>query len=881
MATFIKGVTDEFPQGNMFKPDYGFLTQVLGTKQGQYDRGFSHVKNVINSALNDPLTSTSNEEYRKQVFKKIQGSLKDISNLDLSNPANISIANSIVDPVTQDKEFGRDMALTKYYGTEIGKYNALKASDDPKQRALANDYSMAYMNYGINELKNAKRGDGSILKAQPKNFVPFEDVMGFLDERAKKIDAVIVRDELHGFYKIKKTNGAEVAPSFAQWAISEMKNDGRFNDQMQVMGFVNAENDIKQEMETSKVSRDQALQNLAKKIEQPIIADATKIQTQASLGLSDVKEKLELFDREYPDGVPAIKKVYYDDLLKQKEELEKNSANADKDVNDITKGGYEYIANNLHNLYKNNAMMKTAIDWGKNYASVTAKVEVDQDDVQMSLYKIKMDQSLAYAKMNQERELAAEKNAQDERQFQQDQQLKIRQAIAKGELPSSTIIGTNQADFDPSTPQADPIPGVDLIADSLNKNRNEIFSDAFDPKEGVLNIVVGGANSGKFYSVMDKVKRIANGSQEKLTEPDKKLFGILGGHAGVQVFDPKTPQVAQAMIEAVALGIHNKARKLLPTLAKQGSAQNYKEQIYTLNSMLGKFDQTISQKAQLEKNYENIAKAILNPDGTVKDIYEGKVKVKGKTSTNYPIFDLSGLTVAQRAGLDRVITPEFKGRTTGTTFTRMNTGVTPDEWGNIFGAVAAKNANDPDVFTKFASMNNTAKAEALGNEYEISSNPAAKLVTITVRNKNDNAKTATAPLVITLPYDTINTNPALSRLKKNVSESTMNNTSIGDFSSLFQNPTGTINAKKVYKDVGFDFTATGNYDKYGNYSISYSTKFHDPQTDKWSSSQVQFLPMTGPDDIDNILALDRNIKTDYNNYVSSLKAYYDDQKKKK
>jgi len=881
MATFIKGVTDEFPQGNMFKPDYGFLTQVLGTKQGEYDRGFSYVKNIVNSALNDPLTSTSNEEYRKQVFKKIQGSLKDISNLDLSNPANISTANSIVDPITQDKEFGRDIALTKYYGTEIGKYNNLKASDDPKQRALANDYSMAYMNYGINELKNSKRGDGSILKAQPRNFVPFEDVMGFLDERAKKIDAIIVRDELHGFYKIKKTNGADVAPSFAQWAMSEIKNDGRFNDQMQVMGFMNAENDIQQEMETTKVSRDQALQNLAKKIEQPTVAEATKVQTQTNLGLSDVKEKLEVFDREYPDGVPAIKKVYYDDLMKQKEELEKISANADKDVADVTNGGYEYIANNLHNLYKNNAMIKTALDWGKNYANVTAKVEIDQDDVQMSLYKIKMDQSLAYAKMNQEADLAAKKMAQDERFHVDDMQLKIKQAVAKGELPSSSIIGTSQADFDPSTPQADAVPGVDIVLDSLNKNRNEIFSDAFDPKEGVLNIVVGAANSGKFYSVMDKVKRIANGSQEKLTEPDKKLFGILGGHAGVQVVDPKTAQVAQTMIDAVALGIHNKARKLLPTLSKQGSAQNYKDQIYTLSNMLGKFDQTISQKAQLEKNYENIAKAIMNPDGTVKEMYEGKVKVMGKTSKNYPIFDLSRLSVQQRAGLDRIITPEFKGRTAGTTFTRMNTGVTPDEWGNIFGSVAAKNSNNPEVFTKFASMNNTAKADALGNEYEISSNPAAKVVTITVRNKNDNPKTATVPLVITLPYNTINTNPALSRLKKNVSESTMNNTSIGDFNSLFQNPTTTINAKKVYKDAGFDFTATGNYDKYGNYSVSYSTKFQDPQTDKWVSSNVEFLPMTGPDDIDSILALDKNIKTDYNNYLGFLKAYYDDQKKKK
>lgn len=863
MATFIKGVTDEFPQMDLYKPDYGFLTQVLGTKQGEYDRGFNHVKSIINSALSDPLTSTSNEEHRKQVFKKLQGSLKDITNLDLSNPANISMANSLVDPITQDQELGRDMALTKYYSTEIGKYNALKASDDPKKRALASDYSMAYMNYGIKELKNAKRGDGSILKTQPKNFVPFEDVMGFLHERAKAINAVIVRDEVHGFYKIKKTNGQDAAPSLAIWAASEMKLDGRFNDQLRVMGFMNAENDIKQEMETSNVSRDQALQNIARKIEQPIVAEATKTKTQLTLGLSDVLEKIELFDREYPDGVPATKKVYYDDLQKQKLEYEKTAGNADKDLADITNGGYEYIAQNLHNIYKNNAMLKTALDWGKNYANVTAKVEIDQDDVAMNLYKVKVDTNLAYAKMNQDKDLALMKMAQDEKIENAKLEKDYRIAAAKGELPMSTITGTSQT--------TGSIPAVDLVAESLATVQNEIFSDAFDPKDGALNIVVGGENSGKFYSVMDKVKRIAAGGNEKLTAPETALLGKLGGHAGVQVYNPTTPQIAQATIEALAVGIHNKAKKIIPTLARQGSIQDYKQQVYVLNNMMGKFDQALSQKEAIDKNYEGLAKAILNPDGTVKEGYQGKVKVIGYTKTNYPIFDLSKLSEAQKNGLSLRVTPEFNKRTTGTTITRLNTGVTADEWGNIFGSVAAQSANNPEVFTKFANMNNAARAEMLGNEYEVSSDPVAKTLKVTVRAKNDKTKEAVEPLVVTLPFETVNTNPSLSRFKKFVRESTMNKTSLGDFNSLFQNPTGTINAKKTIKDTGFDFSATGNYDRYGNYSVSYSTKYWNPVTEKWTSSGVDFIPMQGPDDIDAIISLDEHIKTQYETYMTALK----------
>jgi hypothetical protein len=863
MATFLKGVTDEFPQMDLYKPDYSFLTQVYGTRQGEYDRGFDYVKNIVNSALNDQLTSESNEEFRKQVFKKIQSSLKDISNLDLSNPANISIANSIVDPITQDKELGRDMALTKFYNREIGKYNALKASDDPKKRALANDYSMAYMNYGINELKNAKRGDGSILNAQPKNFVPFEDVTGFLEQRVKDLKLEIVQDKVHGFYKVKETNGVGAGVPFALWAKNALESDGRFNEQLRVMGFVNAENDIRQEMETGKISRDQALQMVAKKLEKPVTEEVKKTEMQSNLSLADVKEKIELFDREYPNGVPALKKTYYDDLMRQKTQLEKTAGNASKDFSDVTKGGYEYIAQNMHNIYKNNALNKIALDWGKNHANVTAKVEIDQDDVAMNLYKIKVDTSLAYAKMNQDKELAFMKMAQDEKIENAKLELEIKKAGAKGELPVSTIIGTSQT--------TGSIPAVDILSESLATTRNEIFSDAFDPKDGALNIVVGGENSGKFYSVMDKVKRIANNSNEKLTPDELKLLGTLGGHAGVQVYNPNSPKLAQSTIDALSVGIHNKARKIIPVLAAQGSIQDYKQQVYILNNMMGKFDQAISQKEQIEQNYENIAKAILNPDGSVKETYEGNVKVVGYTSNRYPIFDLSKLSEAQKKGLSIRVSPEFNKRTTGTTITRLNTGVTADEWGNIFGAVAAESASDASVFTKFANMNNKARAEMLGNEYEVSSDPVAETVKITVRAKNDKEKEATAPLVVTIPFETIETNPSLARLKKFKQESTMNKTSLGDFNSLFQNPTGTINAKKTIKDTGFDFTATGNYDRYGNYSVSYSTKYKNPETNKWVNSGVAFIPMSGPDDIDQILALDAHIKTQYESYMTALK----------
>lgn len=863
MATFIKGVTDEFPQQNLYKPDYAFLTQVYGTRQAEYDRGFDYVKNIINSALNDPLTSASNEEYRKEVFKKIQGSLKDITNLDLSNPANISIANSLVDPITRDKELARDMALTKFYGTEIGKYNEMKASDDIKIRAQASDYSLAYMNQGIAELKNSKRGDGSILKTQPKNFVKFGDMNDFIQQKVKDNKLEIVQDKVSGFYKVKQTNGGGTEIPFAKYFKDQVQAFGGFNDQLAVIGTVDSENAIQEEMNTSKISREQAIQSIASKLVIPVKDEAATTQKQSTSQLDDVTQKLELFDREHPDGIPIDKKAYHDALVSAKVEFEKDAANATKDTKDIDKGGSQYVASNLNSLYKNNALNKMALQWGKDYATVTSKTEISKNDVAMELYKIKADQEMEYVKMNnsnfmKNKELAQQKTIEDNKL-----ELEYAKATGKGELPSSSIIGTSQT--------MSSLPAVQVLSEALTSTHNEIFADAFDPKEGAINIVVGSQNTGKYYSVMDKVKKIADGSGQKLTDDELKLFGKLGGLSKVQVVDPTTPEIARAMINSLAVGIHDKAKKMIPILAAQGSIGDYKQQVYVMNNAIAKFDQALSQKSEIDKNYKAIAQTILNVDGTIKDTYQDKVSVIGQTADGYPIFDTSKLSPEQQKGLEIKLTKEFVNKTTGTTITRLNTGVRADEWGLLLGSVASENSSDPALFTQLASMNNESRAKLLGNQYEISSDPVNKTVLVTMRSNNEDPKKSNAPLTVKIPFATINTNPALRTLKRYVQESSINVNSLGDFSPLQSNPTATITANSITKGTGFDYTATGTYDRYGSYSISYNTKYYNPSKNKWVTSNVDFIPAKGPDDVDAILALDLKIKQEHELYLTALK----------
>ena len=74
MATYIKGVTDQFGEIVPYTPNWQFLQTVYSSKQAQYDRGFNMVKSLYNSFLNSPLTNSENEQFRSEMFRKLQKS---------------------------------------------------------------------------------------------------------------------------------------------------------------------------------------------------------------------------------------------------------------------------------------------------------------------------------------------------------------------------------------------------------------------------------------------------------------------------------------------------------------------------------------------------------------------------------------------------------------------------------------------------------------------------------------------------------------------------------------------------------------------------------------------------------------------------------------
>jgi len=209
MATYIQGLYDSPLAITPFTPDYSLLQNVLKTKEMEYERGFAQVKNVYNSLLTAKATNAEDQEMQKAYIAQAEEQLKNLATVDLSLDQNVSIANSVFKPFQEDQELLYDISLTKVADqqTALGQ-SFLNASDD-KQRKMHSAISDEYVRIPLDELKRAKRGDGSITSVRPRYYVPavnlYDKFKDFL--KAGEYDAVI--ETSNGSGLILKTKGGK------------------------------------------------------------------------------------------------------------------------------------------------------------------------------------------------------------------------------------------------------------------------------------------------------------------------------------------------------------------------------------------------------------------------------------------------------------------------------------------------------------------------------------------------------------------------------------------------------------------------------------------------------------------------------------------------
>lgn len=876
MATYKK--SDRFGAMQLYKPDYGFLTQAYGTRQAQYDRGFNQVKSLYNSVLNSPVTNENNSAFREDAFKKLQESLKSTSNMDLAVDGNVSSAMKMIDPISQDRELAYDMAVTKYHGKQKQRMESYRNSDDPKKRAQYNEYSKMAIQFAEEDLKNATRGNGSIQQIQPAEFVPFEDVNEYLNKAAKEQGLSIKSSGPDGRgYIITEENGKNAVMPFSYWAAQQM-GGGRFDRQFALMGKVQAETAIRSKMKNEGLSRTDAINSVASAITPGIIEDKTTEGVESTNSLKTVQNEIAIYEKAYKNGIPESQphlKEQYDRLVAQ-EQIYKDEMNGSmSEVGRLRDEGAEYVANNLASIYTQEAKKQTAMSWGATKAMSTSSIEYKADSTwmgkqnlalkkQMNAWNQKMD--VANLDLNREKvklgyaKLAASGSGGS-----------TTSGGKKGEAPNEEYTGVFTS--------KEHIKKVDLLAKDITNSRNDMFKGITRAGDGLINLIIDEKDYNSTVYAINKVKAIANGGNDKLNAEEMAVLKHYGNKLG---HDFKTEnwndqRSAQIAIEAISVGTFAEAQKVLPSYARSGTLPDKVKNVDAFNKTLAAIKTSQNSKDIIDRSVKNVNAVLVDNQGNLKDQYEG-AKIKDYTVDGTPVWDLTGMNEAAQEEVGKVISLEYDKLQAPTgkmyDFNNPNGG----EIEALFNSNISESLN-PELAQELRNLPPAQIKELFSENMRVAYSPTEEIAHVTLRIDPSSSIAKTLDMdnmgVINfkLPYKTIKANTAsLGRFAKYIGFNQASEETAGEFSDFVNNPMSRITAPDHVKAMDFDYDVAGVYfDHNGQdtYGLNIQTSYYDPTINQYVTKS-KTVPV---DDPSNPLAFNgysTQMNDIVNNYLATL-----------
>lgn len=875
MATFLPGVSDEITPVQVYKPDYAFLTQVYGQRQAEYDRGFNMVKSLYNSMLSSPLSSESNEIYRQEVLKKLQSAMKSTAGIDLSNPTNVMRAMELMDPISKDREVAYDMGVTNYLRQQEQVAQQYKNSQDPEQRARYNEKSVRGIQFVRDDLRKGVRGDGSITKVQPIDFVPQEDIAAYLNKAAKDQGIEITVSQADGRgYIITQTNGKMSHAAFNQWAKNTMGN--RFDRQLNQAGWVDAESTVRGVMQNEGISREQALKQVSTKMADELVSSNTMQLDAVSKDLKKLDDEIALFKKNYPNGAPASKMEMYEKLVADRDAHKNEVESLNGALTNLKETGADWVAGNIHSIFTQNNKDRVSREWAVGYSNAKMKYETKSDETVLTNWRIKSQEGIAAANRALEWKKFQLKYEQDERFNTQKNEMEMLKLTADGKLPSQTYIGQNTETSD--------MTGAEVLQKSMGQNSNELFNSAFGANNGLINMVVGAADHGKYYAVLKKVQTIAQGGGGTLSDQDKQVLVELGNKTGTTVYDPgNNSAYAQSLLDNLAAGTYETARDYASYYSKHGKTKEIAAMMPAFNSTLSGMTSLMTQREQLNANYKRLALAVADQYGNIRPGFEG-VKVIGYTPDNTPIYDITALDKSKKDYLKNYVDQEFTDRARTSGDVLQFNGITP---GMMFAVADAAVNSAASVTTsdgtkispeQLAKMAPNAIKDLFGGSAQVTYMPQSEKVKLVM--KVDPGSDVAAKLKITsdvvtveLPYSYVMANrAALQDIAKYIEKNSVNPTSLGSLAPFMTNQNAYVEAPSYMERIGFDYSVTGVEDNNGAYGLGMTFKYLNPATKKEESKYV-FQKISNPKDPESYISAQRVISDMYENYVSQKVKY--------
>jgi hypothetical protein len=446
MATYIKGVTDIMPGPTAIAPNYELLSTTLSTLQGKYDRGFDQVKTMYNSLINSELSSTDNEQFKQDYLKKADAAMSKFAGVDLSNPNNVMQATSVFKPLVDDKQYVRDLYLTKKQNSEISKMLQVKNNTDPKVRTQYNPKMEEWLSLGKQRLGEMKRDDGSIEKATVNTYSPWEDPVLYAMNLAKEQGLKIEKTTPNGLYLIHTVNGEQSYIPFKNW-FNNVVGD-KFDNQFKIEAELDHEKAVRGAMAQDKnLTREAATRQLADKFSGEYVKLYNNQLDDLQSRANQISKDLKVIKAKNGSGIDeaTLQRVKaLDQERTQTQDLLKKLQTEKGDDNQLKQKAVDLYINNPAGTY----MSKIKDEYGKAFAYNQAytNMELEYKPNQVALQKDQ--QAFEWSKMNaqfaQQKELESMKLQGDILKMQMKGELKGQSAGAQ--LTQPTDVGSFSVD---------------------------------------------------------------------------------------------------------------------------------------------------------------------------------------------------------------------------------------------------------------------------------------------------------------------------------------------------------------------------------------------------------------------------------------------------
>lgn len=866
--------------------DFSFLAQAASVTQSRYDRGFNQIKSVYNSLLNSPLTNEGNIAYRDEMFKRLEETLKKNSALDFSKAENVSHVMGLLDPLTKDKDLAYDMAVTRFHKNEKAKMESYRTSDDPEKRKLYSDYAAKAINLAEQNLSNAVRGDGTIQQVSPQEFVPFEDITGYLNEVAKeqKLEIKVDYTDPSG-YIITDKNGEKAVPNFTAWAQMQMGN--KFDRQLQLQAKVMTEDQIATRMQEEGISRDDAVMRISEEMLPQVTESNTSNVRDLTADLKKLNSEINIIEKYYANGIPANNpslKTRYDKLVEQRnihEQLLKNGTNT---LKRIDQEGIDYMRGNLVNGTYSGLKKAQALQWGTITALSTAEREIKSDATWTTKYnnqvKLKMhEDDMTYKAADLK--LRQEKLAFDywkEMQPGSSSGSKSKKSGQPEGTGQRTLLGEEQYIDYIGTAVTGTKFKSDVLKSRMNKNFNVMFNALTQADNGLMQLILPDENVNNGINAMNTLKGIADGTitADKLTDEHKDFIVKYGNEIGL-VLSPNnlTKNDARIMIEAIAGHSYTEATEKLQQYSRTGTLPEKITSLEPFNKVHSSLKTYVEDQDAIERSLKNIAAVIAQSPDTYED-----AKMIGRSSTGTPIYDVSGLDDDAKNNLDAVVANEFNaltapigqrynlsGLTSGQLEVIMNENLSNmyDEGGDI--------VKQTEVFGTIKDMPKGEMAALFGDMVELTYDPVKEVVAIDVAVKESGGEARAKDLAgqkyrVEIPYDKVRANAGIiPEIAKGMQLNTPTSASAGIFSDFLTNSMANVKSTSYQDAAGFSFDIQGANFSDG-YGVNAIMKIYNYPKGTWETF-TQKIPITNPGDPTTWTNLNNQINEEFSKFMMS------------